>query len=242
MNIQEKLKVFDDSNFKFEERTHSYTYNGLKFKSVTNFISQFHLPFDQELMSKKTAEKTGQSQEEVLEQWKLKNDKSKQVGSATHEWIENYFKGKSQQLPTDLETIKRINSFNLAWANYLYKLEPIVFEKRIFNKDWLIAGTIDSLFGYRDKLIIIDFKTNEEFRDDSHPKGTYNKLLEPFDNMWQNHLSDYSIQVSLYSLIFEQVAGLKIDKCYLLHIGSEGPKMYQAHDLRPQLLEFLTKQ
>jgi ATP-dependent exoDNAse (exonuclease V) beta subunit len=242
MKVQEKLKIFDDSNFSFNEEKHIYSYNGVKMRSVTNFISQFHEPFDEEGMSKRVSEKTGRPQEEILLEWKTKNDKSKTIGSDTHQWIENYFKNVPQKLPSDMETIKRINSFNIAWVNYLHKLEPLALEKRIFHKDWLIAGTIDSLFAWKDKLIIIDFKTNEEFRDDNHQKGTYNKLKDPFGDYWQNHLNDYSIQVSLYSLILEEIAGLTIDKSYLLHISSSGPKMYQAHDFRLQLKDFITKQ
>lgn len=241
MTVLEKLEIFNDSKFSFDEKWHSYSYGSKKLRSVSNFISQFKPPFDSEAISKKESERTGEEQSSILERWRIKNQKSIFVGSSVHNWIENYYKGLWQELPTDEDVLKRINSFNLAWGKYLHKLTPIAFEKRIFNVEWGIAGTLDALFSYNDKIIILDYKSNEEFKDDDHPKGKYNKLLEPFDNLWQNHLNDYSIQVSMYSLILEHVADIKIDKCYLLHISNEGFQMRHALDLREPLLEFVKK-
>ena len=241
MSVLEKLRVFDDPLFSFNEKYHRYAYDGTPLISVTKYISNFHLPFDKEAISKKTAASTGQTQEQVLEQWKTKNERSILVGHTVHNYIENYFKGIYQPLPADIGIISRINSFNIAWGKYLHKLQPIAFEKKIFHKDWGLAGTMDALFYYNDKVIILDYKSNEEFRDDTHPKGCYNKLLPPFDTYFQNHMSEYSIQVSLYSLILKEVADIDVEKCFLLHIGNEGPKMYTAHDFRDKLKEHFKK-
>lgn len=239
MSILKKLEFFDNPSFCFNEKYHSYSFEGNKLQSVTKFISQFHLPFDSESVSKKVAEKTGREQSLILEEWKEKNEKSIKIGHGLHNWVENFFNKQYQDLPTDLEIVKRINNFNLAWVKFLHKLTPVAFEKRIFHKDWGLAGTMDALFSYGDKTIILDYKSNGEFRDDEHPKGTYNKLLTPFEDLWQNHFNDYSIQVSLYSLILEEVADIKVDKCFLLHLNSEGYKMYTALDLRDRLRAFL---
>lgn len=242
MDVKKKLEIFDNPSFCFNEKYHSYTFDGNKLQSVTKFISQFHKPFDSEAVSKKVSEKTGKEQSLILEEWKQKNEKSIQIGHGLHTWVENFFNRQYQELPTDIEIVKRINNFNLAWAKYLHKLTPIAFEKRIFHKDWGLAGTMDALFAYGEKIIILDYKSNGEFRDDEHPKGTYNKLFPPFEDLWQNHFNDYSIQVSLYSLILKEVADINVEKCFLLHINSEGYKMYTALDLKEPLRNFLTKQ
>lgn len=242
MTIHEKLEIFNNPSFRFNEKYHSYSFGDKKLESVTKFISKFHLPFNQEEVSKKVSEKTGRQQDEILQEWKQKNEKAIVIGHSVHNWIENIFNKKYQELPTDIDIIKRINSFNLAWAKYLHKLQPIAFEKKIFNVDWGIAGTMDALFSYGDKTIILDYKSNSEFRDDDHPKGKYNKLLPPFESLWHNHLNDYSIQVSLYSLILKEVADIDVSKCYLLHISNDSHKMYTALDLREPLLEFFKKQ
>jgi len=239
--IKEKLKVFnEDPDFKFDPIKHKYTYQGEIFISVTQFISKFHKPFDNEYWSKFKSEETGKPQEEIIKEWKQLNDRANEIGTSTHNWVENYFNQVYQKLPSDPDVIDRINKFNVAYSKYLYKLTPVIFEQRIFSKKWKIAGMIDSIFLYKDKIIILDWKTNKSFTDDDHDKGKYEKLLYPFDEHWKNHMNEYSIQVSLYSLILREV-GIDVKACYLLHIGPEGEaKMYNAKDFTEILESYLT--
>jgi ATP-dependent exoDNAse (exonuclease V) beta subunit len=240
--ILDKLKVFEDDEFKFDPIRHKYTYRGESFISVTQFIQLFHEKFDIEYWSKYKSEQLGKPQEEILKEWKQLNDRANEIGSATHNWIENYFNRIYQELPTDIDVIDRINKFNIAYAKYLYKLTPVIFEKRIFSKKWKIAGMIDSIFLYKDKVIIMDWKTNKDFIDDEHYKGKYEKLLSPFDEYHKNHYNEYSIQVSLYRLILAEEAGLDIKACYLLHIGPDGEaKMHTARDFTGILRKHLNE-
>ena len=71
-------------------------------------------------------------------------------------------------------------------------------------------------------------------------KGKFEKLLLPFDELWKNHLNEYSIQVSLYSLILEEW-GFDIRGSYLVHIGPESEAtIYKALDLKDQLRNYLS--
>lgn len=237
--IRDRLTCFKDSNFKFEPQWHRYTYGGKKYTSVTTFLKNFHKPFDQDYWSKKKSDDYGVPQEWLLEEWKEKNDRANEVGTSTHNWIEGYFNQIYQPLPTDLDVIDRINKFNRIFATHLYKLQPIQFELRIFSKKYPIAGTIDSLFLYKGKLFIMDWKTNSDFRHDDHPKGRYEKLLEPFGDFYKNHLNEYSIQVSLYALILEEW-GFDIRGGYLVHFGPDSDaKIYKSQDMRDKLRGYL---
>lgn len=237
--IRERLTCFKDLNFKFEPQWHRYTYGGKKYTSVTTFLKNFHKPFDQDYWSKKKSDDYGVPQEWLLEEWKEKNDRANEVGTTTHNWIEGYFNQIYQPLPTDLDVIDRINKFNRIFATHLYKLQPIQFELRIFSKKYPIAGTIDSLFLYKGRLFIMDWKTNSEFRHDDHPKGRYEKLLEPFGDFYKNHLNEYSIQVSLYALILEEW-GFDIRGGYLVHFGPDSEaKIYKSQDMREKLRGYL---
>lgn len=238
--VLNKLKMFDDSNFTFDPVKHKYYLDGEHFISVTQFISKFHAKFDTEFWSKKKAEQAGVSQEEMLNEWKQLNDRANEIGTATHNWIENYYNGIYQNLPTDLDVIDRINKFNVAYAKWLYKLTPIKFEQRIFSRKWKIAGMMDSLFSYNGNVFILDWKTNKKFTHDEHEKGQFESLLEPFNDFFKNHLNEYSIQVSLYKLILREI-GIDVKACYLLHIGpAEEAKMYKAHDLSDILEKYLS--
>ena len=90
-SIVDKLKCFNDQNFKFDPKYHKYTYGGKQYTSVTKFISNFHKPFEQDYWSQKKADEAGVPQEWILKEWKDKNDRANFVGHSTHEWIENYF-------------------------------------------------------------------------------------------------------------------------------------------------------
>jgi ATP-dependent exoDNAse (exonuclease V) beta subunit len=229
--VLDKLATFDDPNFYFDAEWHKYTYDGNPLTSVTKFIQRFHKEFDSDFWSKKKAEEGGVEQSEILEQWKQLNERANFIGTSTHNWIENYFNGIHQEIPNDLDVVDRINKFNLAFAQHLYKLKPIKFEQRVFSKEWGLAGTFDALFEYKDSLVILDWKSNKSF---TTLNAYGEKLLSPFDDLDKCHLNEYSLQVSLYKLILEQI-GLTVKACYLLHIGPDEVKLHKALDLSDKL-------
>jgi len=237
-DVLNKLKVFDN-NFDFDPIQHKYYVKGEHFISVTQFISQFHKPFETDFWAQKKADEAGISKGEMLAQWKALNDRANVIGTETHNWIENYYNKIHQEIPSDLEIVDRINKFNIAYAKWLFKLKPIKFEQRIYSERWRIAGMMDALFEYNGNIFIVDWKTNKAFTHDEHPKGKYEQLLEPFGDFYKNHLNEYSIQVSLYKLILREI-GIDIKACYLLHIDpNDEAHMYKAHDLSDLLEGYL---
>ena len=238
--LLKRLECFKDPEFLFDPGLHKYTYHGDTFQSVTQLIGQFHEPFDSEKWSKIKADQAGVDQDEIKKEWKRLNDYANEVGTDTHQWIEDYFNKLWKPIPSNLDLIHRINKFNKIFAQHLHKLEPLKFEVRVFSKKWKIAGMIDSLFLYKGKIFILDWKTNKQFTSDDHPKGKYQKLLEPFEEHYKNHLSEYSIQLSLYSLILEEW-GFEIGGAYLVHIGpgDEDAELHKVIDMREKLRMFL---
>jgi ATP-dependent exoDNAse (exonuclease V) beta subunit len=238
-SILNELECFNDPEFKFDPIKHRYTYLNDEFVSVTRFIQKFHKPFEQEFWSKRKAEEAGVPQDWILNEWKKINDYANEVGTDTHNWIEDYFNGLWKPLPTNLDVINRINKFNIIYAEQLHKLEPLKFEVRVFSKKWKIAGMIDSLFLYRGKIYILDWKTNKNFTTDETVRYK-EKLLAPFSNFFKSHLSEYSIQLSLYALILEEW-GFEIGGAYLVHIGpnEEPATLYKVIDMRENIKMFL---
>lgn len=238
--ILKNLECFNDPDFKFDPKYHKYTYDGFPMESVTRFIHHFHMPFDQDYWSKNKADEAGVPQDWILKEWKQKNDYANEVGHDTHQWIEDYFNQKWQPLPSNPDVIHRINKFNKIYAKHLCKLEPLKFEVRIFSKRWKIAGTIDSLFIYRGKIYIVDWKTNGVFTHDEHPKGRYEKLLHTLSDYYKNHHNEYSIQLSLYTLILEEW-GFEIGGAYIVHIGpgDEDATILPVVDMREKVKLFL---
>ena len=244
--IEKKLEIFKDSKFTFDEPTHVYRYDGVKFESVTTFLKNFKVPFDREYWSKRKAEERGVDQSVILEEWGQKSSKATGIGTRVHKYIEDFWSGKSPILPEDEDSKDRVLKFLDLYDRKLKAFHPLKSELKIFSKKWRISGTIDQPFLFWDEklnkcfLVIGDWKTNGEFKDDSHPKGRYKKLLNPFSTLWENNHNEYSIQISLYRLILEEEANIETESGFLCHIGPDlPPKIYPAKDLREPLRIYL---
>ncbi|MCK9476349.1 MAG: hypothetical protein M0R46_10535, partial [Candidatus Muirbacterium halophilum] len=66
-------------------------------------------------------------------------------------------------------------------------------------------------------------------------------LLPPFDKYDKCHLHEYSIQLSLYSLILKE-QGIETSGGYLVHLGpSDEGKIYNCVDMRNELLQYFNE-
>ena len=242
--IEEKLKAYDDPNFTFHEASHVYRYGGVKYDSVTTFIKVFKVPFDREYWSKKKAEERGVDVSVILNEWETKGDVSRTLGTNVHKFIEDFWMGKNPEIPEDPDVKSRVMDFLEVYNKRLHRLTPLKSELKIFSRRWRLAGTIDQpLLMWDSKaekvyLIIGDWKTNGEFKSDDHPKGRFKKLLRPFNNLYENDHNEYSIQLSLYRLILEEI-GIETESGFLLHLGPEDTRIYPAKDLREPLRAYL---
>jgi len=240
-----KLDYFRDPSFVFDHDEHSYTYiskeNGLPiqyFESVSGFISQFKKPFDAQSISKFVARSRGQTQEEVLLEWETAKVEGLTLGSTVHDWIEDYYNGTNPNLPICERAKYRINQFKELKENKLKNFKPTEQEFRVFSRKWGIAGTLDVLFELHGKYYVGDWKTNKDFTHDAHKKGRRQKMLYPFNHLYDNSLNGYSIQISTYRLLLEE-AGFETDGGFLIWLGPSGSKLYKTLDLRKEIKEYL---
>lgn len=247
IEIERKLEFFKDGRFTFHEESHVYRYGGVKYDSVTTFLKTFKEPFNKEFWSKKKAVERGVDTSVILNEWKVKADTATDLGSRVHKYIEDFWCGiRESPADDDSEYTRRVNKFLDLYSRKFTTLVPLKPELRIFSRKWRLAGTIDQPFLFWDSirekvfLIIGDWKTNGEFKDDSHPKGKYKKLLRPFNHLYENHHNEYSIQISMYRLILEDELGIETEGGFLCHIGPDGdPKIYPAKDLTELLRVYL---
>lgn len=249
--IEEKLKYFDDPLFIFEPKEHAYTYEGIKFDSVTTFLKVFKEEFQKEYWAERKARERGITAKEILAEWQALGDTANILGTAVHEWIEDFWVSWETEIIPDFpespenEVQKRAEKFLDIYGSKLIHFVPLTSELKLFSKKWKLAGTVDQPLLFWDEkqqkvlLVIGDWKTNKEFKDDNHKKGRYQKLHRPFNHLYANSHNEYSLQISLYRLILEQM-GIETDSGFLCHIGPEGPaKLYPAKDLRQLLKVYL---
>lgn len=239
-SIKEKLKVYNDKDFKFDPEQHVYTYNGNVMRGTTGFLHNFVKPFDSDYWSKKKAEQAGITQEEMLAQWDAKRDRSCDLGHMVHDYIEHFYENNSTKLTEDEEANLRIAKFHTIYENKLKNLISVGSEIKVFSKKWNLAGTIDKIYLYENSIILGDWKTNKEIKTDK--SFCFNKLLTPFNKYKDNELNKYSLQLSIYALLLEE-AGIYVDYCFICHIPEKGDsEIYKLKDFRAELRAYFTHQ
>lgn len=212
------------------------------FQSVTGFLGQFKKPFDSEVIAARVAKSRGTSKKIVLAEWKEISDVALRLGTNVHKWIEDYYNGLNPALPTDEIELDRIQKFLELYDEKLHKFTPIYQEFRLFSRKWGIAGTLDALFKLNINRYVGDWKSNKKFTTDDEAEGRKQKLLYPFEDMWDNSLNGYSIQLSLYRLMLQEEAGYETNGGFIVWIGpKEKPEMHKIVDLRDRLYDFLQK-
>ncbi len=247
--MESRLEYFKDPNFVFDEASHSYSYLNpttgrpvQMFQSVTGFLGQFKKPFDSDMIAGMVAKKRGTAKKIILAEWKEISDIALKLGTNVHKWIEDYYNGLNPAMPTDERELDRVYKFLALYDEKLHKFTPVHQEFRVFSRKWGLAGTLDALFKLNDGRYVGDWKTNKKFTTDADNEGRKQKLLYPFDDMWDNSLNGYSIQLSLYRLMLQEESGYETQGGFLVWIGpNEKPEMHKIVDLRDRLYDFLQK-
>lgn len=253
MNVT-KLEYFRDPNFVFNEEAHTYNYMNpetgssvQKFMSVTQFLSQFKKPFDSEMIAgvvakSRTRKGDPTTKAQVLLEWKEISDVALTLGTNVHKWIEDYYNGDNPELPINERELERVTAFLALYQAKLNKFTPVFQEFRVFSRKWGIAGTLDILFSLNGLFYIGDWKTNKKFTTDAHAEGRKQKMKYPFQDLWDNSLNGYSIQISLYRLILKEEADFDTHGGFLVWIGPNGkPELHKIVDVRDRLKTFLEK-
>lgn len=120
------------------------------------------------------------------------------IGTETHNWIENYIKGKTIEFPTDENVISAIQGF-MSWVE---KVRPkfIESEIKVYSKTLNVAGILDGIAVIGDKKYLIDFKTGKNIYKASR------------------------VQLAGYKLLYEEMYKTKIDYMLILHLNTENGK------------------
>jgi ATP-dependent exoDNAse (exonuclease V) beta subunit len=239
--ILNKLKYFNDDNFKFDPEPHIYTYKNDEYISCTTFLKQFTEEFDSKYWSQKKASERGIKVEEIIAEWDQTRDRACELGTTVHDWIEHFYMINKTELTADNEANSRIEKFNKIYESRLSKLTPIASEVRMFSKKWKLAGTFDQLYYYDGDIIIGDWKTNKKLTTDKD--YAFNKLKYPFQSLKNNDINKYSIQISIYRLMLEEV-GINVSYGFICHIppGEKEATIYKLKDFRSILKKYLNRE
>lgn len=195
---------FEQNEIIFESAGHSYTEiaTGKKLVSVSQLLHLYQKKFDETgIILFKCAQREGISKEELKARWDEKRDKSCVYGTAVHAELEHFINTGKIRKSEHADIVKdfKKNVFPI-FGN------PVFSEVLVYSTDFLISGLSD-LVEYNPEtheIIIYDIKTNE-----SLTKKSYNKFLFPLENLADNAINRYSLQLSFYGRLLE-MRGFKV--------------------------------
>ena len=231
--LKELNKAFGD--FKFFEEDHHYEYKGERVGiSVTTFYAQYENEFNEQEMAEKSVIKYNKSIEEILDEWHYKRDFSCEKGTTIHEYIQSLFSGNKYRKLTFDKSKEYLDAVNKCqrqadnfYKDYKDRLEHIADEYTIGSDCYDIASNIDHLF--RNKLtgglILVDYKTNKELT--GYNKKAYKKPMKiPLQNINDDKIHHYYIQLSIYKYLVEKYTNLKIEEMFIVYF-SENIENYE---------------
>ena len=211
-----------DERIIFDSINHRYYIDGNPDTiSVSQLIDKFFPEFDalQAATNLNPKHKLyGLPVEEIIAIWKKKGIEAAKLGTHLHLQIENYYKNQLYN-----SNSKEFNHF-LAFKERFSNMNPVRTEWRIFDEDYLIAGTIDMLYKKEDgTYYVFDWKRSEKVVNKdgsimtSDPSHTFTKFAS--GNL--NHLTDdsyykYALQQNIYRYILEKKYGYRISSLNLL--------------------------
>lgn len=227
----------------FNEKYHSYTYQGQCLTSVSKTIAPLKPVTDWDAKALKEAGKRGVDVSVVKAEWDASREKAMARGSRVHEWIakrlvngplavDDPFLALNERLP-------EMNGFERFWTERPGAGNPATWVEWVVGDAELgIAGMIDAVLPVGPMLHPFDWKTDRGFTTENR----FAKLLSPFNDLDDCELANYSLQLSLYRLIAERNTDQELGDSYIVHLnGDGGYTVHKAMDLRERLEGWLKR-
>lgn len=226
-------------------------------------------PFEEQIQAERYAQKHGETAEYWLHAWHCNSFKATTLGTKTHEFGESlgYLRAGHPEFIRDsvrtqyneeLDYLAPIHPKEEAVVKFMDALPPsfhlVLNETKVYsgknpiaekNLTEQICGTFDMLYYYdgngdesKAGFVVLDYKTNKELFSEYNNK--YGKvLLPPFSDMIEQDLSLYTIQLSLYALMLEDI-GLRVLDRKIIWLKNDGEfEKFSVPDVSDRLREVL---
>ena len=252
-------KAFQDFKFYEEGHYYEYKGKRVGI-SATRLIEEYANEFNQEEVAEKVALKENKTIQQVLDEWEYKNKFACEKGTTCHEYAQSLWSNKMYaQLLFDenkeyLEAVDKIKKqANTFHFDYEQQLEHVADEYIIGSSEYDIASAIDHLFMVSNDttikatiikklkpehtlvnlscgdVIIVDYKTNSYLT--GHNKKAYSKPMKiPLNNLNDDSLHHYYIQLSMYKFIIEKYTTLKVEDMFIVYM-SENIENYEIIEI-----------
>lgn len=201
---------------------------------------RWHTEEDFELLNKILIDKTNTVQGN-LDLWKHKNELACEKGHFSHEFAQSLWSGAIYQenIKSGLEAIKiPLESIKQQAKNFYDdfkdKFTHIQDEQLVGSEEYDIASAVDHLFlDNKGKIWLIDYKTNsilKGYNDDEKNRRYTKKMLIPLQNVKDDSIHHYYIQLSIYKYLIEKYTNINIYKLMIVYM-SENIENYELIDV-----------
>lgn len=235
--IKKELCKFN--NFKFFEDGHYYEYKNKRINiSVTKLIEEYSNTFDKEAIAEKCAIKENKQVYEILNEWEYKNKFACAKGQNGHDkaqtlwsgatYKEDKFDGSEAFKQSCSKIYEQAINFHNDYKDMLLHIQD---EQVIGSDEYDIASAIDHIFlnKYTSEAVLVDYKTNsilKGFNDDIKNRKYTKKMMMPLENINDDSLNHYYIQLSIYKFIVEKYTNIKFGEMFIVYM-SEKEENYQ---------------
>lgn len=208
-------------------------------------------PFNEKVQATRYAAKHGKTADYWIKQWKCNSFRATTLGTKTHAYGESlgYLKAGHPEMICPMILPQYNDTYNYlapihpkeeAVLKFMEELPSsyhlVLNETKVYsgknpdatkNLKELICGTFDMLYYYDGEgdsskagFVVLDYKTNASLYSEYNRK--FGKtLLPPFSNLVEEDLSLYTIQLSLYALMLEDI-GIKVIDRKIVWLTNEG--------------------
>ena len=260
------LDEFED--LEFYDEGHRYLLHGKQLPSVSNVTHRFiREPFDEQLQAERYAMRHGQTPQYWVQQWRQNSFRATTLGSKTHAYGESlgYIRAglpericpsMRKQYMSEYRYLAPLHPKEEAVLRFFSQMPPsmhlVLNEARAYsgknpcaekNIREQIAGTFDMLYysdgsnGKQEGFVILDYKTNASLQSDYNRR--YGRMLrDPFACLTEEDLSLYAIQLSLYSLMLEDIGIPIISRC-IVWLKDADYEIIPVEDLSGKLRQVL---
>ena len=234
--VKQELRVFN--KFKFFEEDHHYECNGKRVGiSVTRLIEEYSNPFDQQAIAEKVALRDNKDITQVLQEWEYKNKFACEKGHFGHEFAQSLWSNAiyHENIKNGLKGIKMpLNKIKQQATNFYHdfkdKFTHIQDEQLVGSEEYNICSAVDHLFlDENGNVWLIDYKTNsilKGYNDDEKNRRYTKKMLIPLQNLKDDALHHYYLQLSIYKYLIEKYTNIKIYKTMIVYM-SENIENYE---------------
>lgn len=252
------------SDLEFIDEGHQYFLNGQAIEqSVSSVGERFvRFPFDKERAAERYAAKHGETAQYWKDQWSKNSFRATTLGTKTHEFGESlgYLRVGHPEFIQDsvkaqyMEELKYLapihpkeEAVEKFFADMPKSMHLVLNEAMVYsgknsiaekNLKEVICGTFDMLYYDENPdsegFVVLDFKTNKSLESE-YNREHHRMLMEPFGGMVEEDLSLYTIQLSLYSLMLEDI-GIPIKDRKIVWLADTGEyQLISVPDVSAQL-------